>query len=267
MVVDSTNERAGVDEIYETACNASSLKVEAEKGGSGDVLIAAGWSESRLGMALLRLHSEWDGAAKPKRPSEQQIHALADSLKAQDDAERANRERENGELARLEALLTQTKSDAPGRFELLVSIMERKKLYEKGTLPLRAPTPQGKPATRARAEAFTWYRKELRLLANSLKTRAPVVEQLTAWAAIKGHDPALVAPAVHHWLSPTCVVCSGLGKRKIPDAPALSAKPCYACNGSGLTPHPQGTGRILGHMDYVTQVARNSLKKRLKATR
>jgi hypothetical protein len=197
-----------VEERYQSACSTSSLKVEAEKGGSADVLIAAGWSDSRVGMALLRLHSEYDGAAKPKRMGEAAIRALAE----------AN------------------------------------------------PDDRGKPRmTWARTESLMWHRRELRLLAQSLKSRASVLEQLTQWAAMKGIDPALVGPAVHHWLAPTCVVCDGHGRRKLPDAPALSGKPCHACNGSGHTPHPQGSARVLGHIDYVVQVARNSLKKRLRA--
>jgi hypothetical protein len=258
----ATAEGPGIEERYETACNASSLKVEADKGGAADILIAGGWSDSRVGMALLRLHSEWDGAAKPQKPTERQIQTIAAALKAQDEAERANRERENGELARLEARLQDEQSEGE-RFDLMVDIMKQQRLYESGALPKPAPKPQGKPETRARTEAQAWYRRELRLLAQSLKSRASVIEQLTQWAILKGLDPLVVGPAVHHWLSPTCTVCDGHGRRKLPDAPALG-KPCHACNGSGHTPHPQGSARVLGHIDYVVQVARQSLKKRLR---
>lgn len=202
-----TNERAGVEERYETACNASSLKVEAEKGGAADVMIAAGWSDSRIGMALLRLHSEWDGAAKPKRMGEAQILALA----------AAN------------------------------------------------PDEKGKPRkTWARSESVAWFRKELRLLAISLKSRASVMEQLTHWAIMKGIDPLVVGPAVHYWLAPTCTVCDGHGRRKVHDQPALSAKQCHACSGTGHAPHPEGSARVLVQIDYVVNVARGSLKKRLR---
>lgn len=210
-------ERAGVEERYEVACNTSSLKVEAEKGGSADVMIAAGWNDSRVGMALLRLASEWNSAAKPRRMTDAQVRALAE----------AN------------------------------------------------PDDRGKPRTSwARSEALLWHRKELRLLAVSLKSRASVLEQLTHWAFVKGIDPAVVGPALYHWLAPTCTVCDGLGKRKVAadvllngrslDSPKLSAKQCHACQGTGHTPHPQGSARVLGHIDYVVQVARQSLKRRLR---
>jgi len=69
--------RPNTEELYTCANNASNLRVEADCRGSADLLIAAGWSRSRLGAALLRLHSEWDFAKKPVRPTRQAIEALA----------------------------------------------------------------------------------------------------------------------------------------------------------------------------------------------
>jgi hypothetical protein len=203
-----TSERPDVQETYEVATQTSSLKVETHRQGAADVIIAAGWSESRVGMALLRLHSEWDGAAKPRRATEAQVKAMAAQF----------------------------------------------------------PDAKGKPSvSRARAEATVWYARELRLLALSLKSRASVLEQVHAWAVLKGLDPASVAPALFHWLSCTCPVCDGHGLRKVPDQPALSAKQCHACHGSGKTPRPEGAARIQNWLDECTQKARQSLKRRLRA--
>lgn len=68
-----------IEERYTSANNTSNLRVEAERPGDADLLIAAGWSRSRLGAALLRLHSEWDAAEKPARPTKAAIEALASS--------------------------------------------------------------------------------------------------------------------------------------------------------------------------------------------
>ncbi len=68
MIYDEKNPPPTVEERYGAATNASNLKVEARRQLPADLLIAAGWSPSRLGAALLRLHSEWDGAEKPPRP-------------------------------------------------------------------------------------------------------------------------------------------------------------------------------------------------------
>lgn len=67
----------GVEEAYTTAGNSSNLRHDPDRPGSVDILIAAGLSDSRLGMALLRLHSEWDKAEKPRKPTPAAVNALA----------------------------------------------------------------------------------------------------------------------------------------------------------------------------------------------
>ena len=52
-----TDTKPDVTERYVTAINTSNLKTEADRGGAADVLIASGWSPTRLGSALLRLVS------------------------------------------------------------------------------------------------------------------------------------------------------------------------------------------------------------------
>lgn len=73
-------DRPTIEESYESATHATSLKVEADKRGSADVLIAAGWSDARLGMALMRLHSEYEGSARPQKPSAAAIELLSRKL-------------------------------------------------------------------------------------------------------------------------------------------------------------------------------------------
>jgi hypothetical protein len=209
----ATDERRTVEEGFESACNASSLKVgrwEEPVGKPIDYVIAAGWNESRLGMALLRMASEFDGAAKPHKLTAPQVVALAE----------ANRDKD------------------------------------------------GKPRhSWAKSEALLWYRRELMLLAQSLKSRASVLEQLTQWAILRGIDPLIVGPALYWWLSSTCPVCDGHGVRKAEGAARLSAKRCNHCHGTGKVPHPEGSARVLAHIDYAVSVARGSLKKRLRNMR
>jgi len=61
-------EKTTIEETYSRAGNTSNLAVEADRRGAGDVLIAAGMvglnPSKSLGMALMRLHSEYDGAAR-----------------------------------------------------------------------------------------------------------------------------------------------------------------------------------------------------------
>jgi hypothetical protein len=71
-----TKDTPGIEERYEVAGNTSDLRVEADRMGSGDVMIAAGWSSSRVGMALLRLHSQFHASEKPARPTPDFVRGL-----------------------------------------------------------------------------------------------------------------------------------------------------------------------------------------------
>lgn len=266
-MLEGNTEKPGVEERYESACGASSLKVQAERGGPGDLLIAAGWSEQRTGMALLRLHSEFTGAAKPSRLTPAQIQALADTFKSADEAERTNRDRENGELERLHDLLSKLEPEDEQRVDLAEKLAELESLYERGYLPLPAVKVAGNHLARARAHAARWYANELILLALSLKSRPAVWAQLLPWAQAKGIPEDQVAQALFHWLDPVCSHCGGHGLHKAKDAPALSAKQCRACNGTGTKMIPEGGTRVLSFISTCTSQARESLGKRLRATR
>lgn len=63
------NQHRTIAEAYATAVSSSDLKCDTREGAprsDSDVLAAAGWCESRIGSALLRLHTEYDGAEHPK---------------------------------------------------------------------------------------------------------------------------------------------------------------------------------------------------------
>jgi hypothetical protein len=75
-----TKEKPGIDERYSNATHATSLVVSEIRTGAADMLIAAGWSRSRLGASLLRLVSEWDGAEKPRPVPPQGIERLSETL-------------------------------------------------------------------------------------------------------------------------------------------------------------------------------------------
>jgi len=65
------------EEMYTSATHASNLRVEADRPSQADIIIAAGWSYSRTGMALLRLHSEYDGVEHPKAGTRIYLHEVA----------------------------------------------------------------------------------------------------------------------------------------------------------------------------------------------
>jgi len=76
----SKSERPGVAEKYTSATGASSLVVDAERAGHADLLIASGWNRSRLGSALLRLHSEADATSEPMRLPATSVQVLARAI-------------------------------------------------------------------------------------------------------------------------------------------------------------------------------------------
>jgi hypothetical protein len=91
------DEKRGVEEAYTSAGNTSDLRVEPDVRTDADLIIAAGWSDSRVGIALLRLHSEWDKAEKPRKPCAQAIKALAATMP------RCLKEAERNAMARRQA--------------------------------------------------------------------------------------------------------------------------------------------------------------------
>lgn len=76
------DDRRTIEESYTSATASSNLRCEAEKRTDVDVLIAAGYTPGILGAALMRLHSEWDGCAKPRTMTETDARMLMGALKS-----------------------------------------------------------------------------------------------------------------------------------------------------------------------------------------
>jgi len=76
-------EVATIEERYSSASHAGNLKVlDGGKIGHAEVLMAAGMSPRRLGAALIRLHSEYDGAGGWRGPaSETDLRLLYGQLR------------------------------------------------------------------------------------------------------------------------------------------------------------------------------------------
>ena len=96
---------------------------------------------------------------------------------------------------------------------------------------------------RARTEALLGYATAMRHRAHAMRGWMPAIMLLRQWAELRDVDMDLLSPALYHWLAPTCPVCDGLGKRRLPEAPVLG-KQCHHCNGSGAWPRPLGAERI-----------------------
>lgn len=221
-MLNTENAKPDIEEQYETASNGSNIltaagMVQIVKDGEAPPV----YSAVRTGMAFLRLHGEWDGAAKPKRLDKNAVAVLASIIKAEDAKDKAQAQRKGA--------------------------------------PYKSP---GSAATRAADQAQAWYAGELRILAQTLKSRPVVWEQMSKWAAVKGIPSQTVAEALAYWLNPICPVCDGHGFRKVEGQPALSARQCLKCD-SGKARRPNGTGPVLNWIDDCLMQARKSLKYRL----
>ena len=71
-----------VEEAYISAGSSTNLRVEADRMGDADILIAAGWAPCMLGGQLTRLRREWDGCSKPPLCSVTDAKLVMGSLKS-----------------------------------------------------------------------------------------------------------------------------------------------------------------------------------------
>jgi hypothetical protein len=77
----SIGNSSGITERYLSGANASDLTVKGDREGAVDALVQVAWGRGRVGHALLRLHSEFDGAARRGLKPEQvfgQLKSLPD---------------------------------------------------------------------------------------------------------------------------------------------------------------------------------------------
>lgn len=229
----SEDTKKGIDERYQSATHASSLVVIPERGGAGDMLVVAGWSPVRIGAALLRLHSEWDGSQKPPRLPEHSIQMLAGAI-AVDEMNADGKKPARG--------------DDPPRIT-------------------------AQHLMKARQQAAEWLLHEQKILMGRLKTLPEVRRELVLWAArsnIEDHE-TIVAEMVIWWLNPTCHVCSGRRWEAIPGTGHLSRRPCPTCKGTGEKPLPEerdiAARHVLSYISGCVNEARMRMKKSLLAVR
>lgn len=222
------DDRPGLDEQYQTA-GSHNMRVgnDSTLPTPGDLIAAAGMNKHRMGLALLRLCSEWASSAKPTAPTEAQIEALARSYKVE------------------------TKGEHAGK----VKVTKDGKTHYR--LPLR----------QARHEAQEWHAHELGLLMMNLKSLPAVRAALLARSLLGGWAPDehRVAKVLLWWLDPKCSECGGARERVIPDSGGrTNGKPCRHCRGTGVEDPPgtsNGGDRIAGYINGCLAAARRELSE------
>jgi hypothetical protein len=233
MATATESDKPNIEERYTGATSASNLRVETDhtRSGPADLLIAAGMSASRLGASMLRLHSEWDGSSKPKKPTREQIETVAATLK---------------------------RADFP------VNLKGR-------ALEAAVKADQRSRMVRASAEAHGWHEQELRALVGRLKSlvevRLDLARKAYAWKIPEPWDVA--AEVVKYWLDQSCPSCDGLKFRQIPGTPSLSNRVCPSCQGSGLArvPHGGDGKKLANYLDDCVAIARRDISTKLYGMR
>jgi hypothetical protein len=178
------DQKPTTEERYVTATHASNLRTQADKSGSTDVLIAAAWSPSRLGAALMRLHSEFDAAEKPRRQTSAQVALLAGTLPLKNgrtDLDAARRMAHGWHLHELKMLM--------GKLKTLPDVREQVQLW--------AGANGARDAQTQTAEVLLWW----------LHHVCPECEGL-------GKERIAGTPSLSH---KDCHACRGTAEMKIPD--------------------------------------------------
>lgn len=191
-----------IEERYTSATNARNLKVERDhrRRNVADILIAAGWSRSRFGTALLRLQSEWDGCAKPRPLSAAAVKLLASTF----DKDRGPDGKVWFQFSKERVRVTPAEAARHQASEW--------HLHELGLLFQRLKT-----LPEVRDMLMSWgIAKEI---ANSATTAAGVI----AW-----------------WLHHTCPSCHGGRYELVPGTDTRSSRICKTCKGTGNTKVPFG---------------------------
>jgi hypothetical protein len=218
------DEKRGIEEAYQVAGNTSNMRVEGDTRGDADLIIAAGWSDSRVGMALLRLHSEWDKAEKPRKPSAQMIVALESSL----------------------------------RMPCLPLACDEKHL-KAANLKAREHAAQKMAKDWYMAEMAKLVNK----LKSLTEVRRVLIAYVPKWgiqeAAVK--VPAVIAYWLDQ-TCPHCHGLKFTQIANTPALSTKACRPCGG-SGIGLVPYNQEGRRVANYMDDCVQKARTSIRKRL----
>lgn len=220
MAINTETLPPSLEERYGAAAGASSLRLDENRRGAVNLLIAAGVAGrgdqkgSRvLGGALQRLLTEWEQVAKPQRLPVMSLKAWIDALP-------------------------------------LIKVGERE---GKGgeTVPIMGRDKDGARKKRDEQQKVSdsLYAQELVQLAQKLPSRFLVREILFAMATQWGcEEPeAVVAGAIAHWLASKCQNCRGTGAVQVAD----KVRTCDKCHGSTQARVPGGDAghRMVDYMD------------------
>ena len=246
-----------VEESYATSADSSNLRVTVHRRTGIDMVIAAGYNPHRMGLAFMRLMTEWDASAKPQPMTPEQIKQLAATLEIEPatielDVPMTPEQIEHTiaelaiEPARLKGTLWTAVVTVPNPHAGLVRTVSRGKVSYR--LPLAV----------AVERAEQWHSHELGLLMQRMKSLPFVRDGMLQEARSQGWEEPehMVAAVLQWWLHKTCEACHGSKFRVIAGTGRTGSKACSKCKGSGERKPPHGwQGRKLLVYINVCRVA------------
>jgi hypothetical protein len=228
-MLDNTD-RPNVEETYISATVTSDLRVEGDRFGAGDVLIASGWSPTRLGGALLRLHTDWDRAEKPARVGFAAIERMAEEIRADD--------------------------------------MKQQATAKRAGTPYQTPPPAMTRARSLAHDWYTQEMANLTGKLKALPAvHTQITIKFKHWSA---EDAARKAAAlIRWWLNQVCPVCSGTKLQVVEGTHRHGNKVCKECSGTGLreVPHGQEGRRMANYLDSCVEDWTGSVSRNLSNMR
>lgn len=287
-----TMDTPGIEERYQTASNTSNLIAiggDADRGGAVNVIIAAGWSSTRVGMSLLRLHSEFDASEKPTKPTREAVEVLIGTFQRAIPGEPVP----PGKPMRLSAPQAVQHASAWYMHEMGLLLGKMKALPEvrEQVTSQAMRWGMGKsddPVTRSDitqsreqdAAAIRKLHDELAACEDPeekaerevhLKRANATVQarRLAEWRAEQVRATEKASGVIRYWLAQNCTACHGLRWQMVPGAPSLSNRICKVCGGGGVgqVPHGQEGRRLANWMDSCVEDARGILRRNLSARR
>jgi hypothetical protein len=264
MLADATG---SIDEAYQGAVGSSNLRVGNDHTlpTPGDMVAAAGMNKHRTGLLLLRLRTEWGSAARPVKPSPEQIteHARKVPVEAPTlriavklTADQIASARADHQLEKLKDVSWVSVLEIPNPHAGKVRVENHGKVEYQ--LPLKI----------ARRERQAWYEQEIKLALMTMRTLPMLRDALLHYARAQelACDETVVAEVLLWWLDPKCTRCGGNKEEVVPGTGRTNGLICHGCKGSGMErqgdpPSGRKGVKLAGHINACLQAARQELRE------
>lgn len=244
MLDGNTEDRPTIRESYASAISTGNTRLQPHRTTQADLIAAAGMNPNRMGMALMRLSSEWNSGAVPKPTNAPDVKELARQI-----AEHRFRE--------------WVQSQPPMTRERIEELHAQNAIHSED---MRLAHEEARVLA---ARSVDWNLEENKLRFQRLKTLGTVRAGLAYWVHEKGWEGGehLVAAVLRHYLSPNCPACNGSGLQMVPGTLGREAKKrCRKCEnnevrGKRNVPHGGRGKRLLDHMQTCVTTAARDLRQ------